>query len=185
MMTRLNLKCSRSSRLLFAIAAVMPLAIAGSLRAQKVSKVDEKKTPAERLTDADIEWDSLGWHGGPRLVGENAIRVFRGTVRQTPELMKKLDDEESFVAAHVLLTDLWRVHFKRKNTFSHGLSDGFFVCLNGLYVQIKWEDDDGKVKKTAIISDLDCQKKRLREFWKTRLKEHPEEFLPETKIEEK
>jgi hypothetical protein len=132
-----------------------------------------------------IEWDSLGFHGGPRLIGENAIMVYRGNVSQTPELMKKLDDEQSFVAAHVLLTDLWRVPQRKKSTFSHALSDGFFVCYNGLYVQIKWEEDGGKEKKTAILSDLNCQKKRIREFWKARLREHPDEFSPDTKIDEK
>lgn len=183
-MTRLNLRFPQS-RPLLVLSLITAFLLRHTTSAQETAAVHEKQTRAERISDAEIEWGSLGFHGGPRLIGENAIMVYRGSVAQAPDLMKKLDDEQSFVAAHVLLTDLWRVPQRGKNSFSHPLSDGFFVCYNGLFVRIKWEEVGGKEKKTAIIADLECQKKRIREFWKMRLKEHPEEFLPETKFEEK
>jgi hypothetical protein len=177
-MARLNLKLLRSS-------LVLPLAFFACLLRAEEGDSANKKTRAQRISDAEIVWDSLGFHGGPRIVGENAVAVYRGNLSQTSDLMKKLDDENAFIAAHVLLTELWRVPQRQKNTFSHALSDGFFVCHNGLHVQLKWEDDLGKEKKTVEIFDLDCQKKRLREFWKTRLREHPAEFSDETKVEDK
>jgi hypothetical protein len=97
--------------------------------------------------------------------------------------MKRLDDDSAFEAAHVLLTSLWRVPEKKKNSFSHALSDGFFVCHNGLHVRITWAFESGEEKKTVEIPDLSCQRKRIRAFWNVRFRDHPEEFSPDTKIE--
>lgn len=147
--------------------------------------VETQREPSaiEKLSDKDIEWDGLGFHGGPRLVGENALAIWRRDVRQSVDLIKRLEDDNACVAAHVLLTDLWRVKESKKDTFSHPLSDGFFVCYNGFHVRITWADVSGEVKKTVVIPDLDCQRKRIREFWKTRFREHPDEFSLDTKVE--
>ena len=102
---------------------------------------------------------------------------------QAPELLKRLEDDDAFEAAHVLLTSLWRVPQKTKKSFSHALSDGFFVCHNGLFVWIRWELVDGEDKKVVDIPDVSCQRKRIREFWSARFREHPEEFSPDTKVE--
>jgi hypothetical protein len=152
--------------------------------AQERSSLDATKSAVEKLTDGDIEWDSLGFHGGPRLTGANAIAVWQRDVSQTPELLKRLNDDKSFIAAHVLLTSLWRVPQRNKNSFSHPLTDGFFVCHNGLNVRITWEAAAEGEKKQIVFPDLDCQRKRVREFWSTRVREHPEEFSTDTKLDE-
>lgn len=175
-MIRLNLKRLQSS-LVSALAVVACLS-----HAEVANSSSDEKSHASRITDADIVWDSLGFHGGPRIVGENATAVFRGNVNQTPDLMKKLNDDTSFIAAHVLLTELWRVSQNQKNTFSHALNDGFFVCYNGLNVRIKWVKVQGEEEKSVEIADLSCQKKRLREFWTKRLHDHPEEFSDYTQV---
>lgn len=177
---------SRLKPLLRSLFSVLVLINSVGLSAppdETTSDKTEVATPVDKVNNKDIDWDSLGFFGGPRLTGDNAIKVRRGDVRQTVQLLKRLEDDDAFEAAHVLLTSLWRVPERKKNSFSHPLSDGFFVCHNGLFVWIRWEFVDGEEKKVIDIPDVPCQRKRIREFWSARFREHPEEFSPDTKVE--
>ena|SRR5688572_12782829 len=161
------------------ILNVFSICFCAAAFADEEATTESERPAVEKLANGDIEWDSLGFHGGPRLTGANAESVWKAGVSQSPALLKRLEDDEAFEAAHVLLTSLWRVSQRKKNSFSHALSDGFFVCHNGLFVRITWRFEAGKEKKTVEIPDLPCQRKRIREFWLARYRDHPEEFSPD------
>lgn len=182
-MTRSNSRLPQNNLLLWLAVTAATLAGSTAVGEEKADNAQAKASAITRLTNGDIEWDSLGAHGGPRLTGKNAISAWKGDVGQSPNLLKRLDDDGAFEAAHVLLTSLWRVPQKKKNSFSHPLSDGFFVCHNGLHVRITWEFVAGEVKKTVDIPDLSCQRKRIRKFWNARFRDYPDEFSPDTKVE--
>jgi len=185
-MTLSNSKPRRNDLLLrLAVTSAFVATVAGSTAVgdEKAADAGANESAVQRLLNSDIDWDSLGFHGGPRLTGENAVSVWKAGVGQAPDLLKRLEDDDAFEAAHVLLTSLWRVPQKKKNSFSHALSDGFFVCHNGLHVRITWAFESGEEKKTVDISDLACQRKRIREFWNARFRDHPDEFSPDTKVE--
>ena len=54
---------------------------------------------------------------------------------------------------------------------------GYRVHYNGLALRILWWERGKDLEKVVAIDDRDEQLKKIREFWKARYREHPEEFM--------
>jgi hypothetical protein len=136
------------------------------------------------LTNADVDWvgNSL-WgrpYARPTLVSGTAKLVQQQGLRHLPEIMKLLDRQESFIVAHVLLTDLWRVPkgqwvWETKSVLIND-SDVFSTDWNGLKARLTKKYVGRDVVKSVDIPDMEKQFKTIREFWLNRFRDHPKEF---------
>ena len=136
------------------------------------------------LKNSDIDWGETTFgRAGPKLVGSNATSLMEQGAKRTKELIPLLDDPQTFVAAHVLLTKLWRIPSQDKELISVPISTGYFVSYNRLTVRIEWADKQGEMVKTITIPDEDCQRKRIRDWWMARYRDYADEFSPTTKVD--
>ena len=139
----------------------------------------------DALVDADINWrgsSSLQAWAYPELEGANARYVAWQGRSKIPDLIRVLDKPGSTVAAHVLLTQIWtpdheKVH--RSEVIKPGriiVGGGYRVHYNGLALRILWWEQGKEVQKVVTIDDREEQLQRIREFWKARYRDFPEEF---------
>jgi hypothetical protein len=172
-------------RTLLIVFAVAPPVLGGSaLQAQEGEQKSSLAAALKELKNAELDWRGTTFgHAGPAIVGVNARKLSEEGVDVADELLPLLDNKDSFIAAHVLLTRLWRVPDRQKELISTTIRTGFFLSYNGLVVRIEWKDREGKAEKTITVQDEACQQKRLRDWWKARYADHPAEFSPKTVVE--
>ena len=136
------------------------------------------------IKNSDVEWKGISFgRAGPVIVGESAKAANEKGVTVAPELIAMLDDADSFVAAHVLLTELWRIPDVDKERICTPISTGYFLSYNGLILRLEWKEENGQIVKSATMPDLDCQRKRIRNWWKDRRRTNPAEFSPMTRVD--
>jgi hypothetical protein len=169
-------------RALLMVLALGPPVLAGSaLQAEQDLSL---AAALKELKNAELDWrETTFGHAGPALVGVNARKLSEQGVDIADELILLLDDKESFIVAHVLLTQLWRVPDRQKDKISTTIRTGFFLSYNGLVLKIEWKEREGEPEKTITVQDETCQQKRLRDWWKARYANHPAEFSAKTVVE--
>ena len=149
---------------------------------------DDPKTTnvaVDALVDADINWRGTNGFSAwayPELEGANARYVAWQGRGKAPELLRLLDKPGSTVAAHVLLTQIWMPRHElehRSERIKPGrfiVGGGYQVHYNGLEVRILWWEQGTELQKVTVISHREEQLKKIREFWKARYRDFPEEF---------
>ena len=105
------------------------------------------KIEAKELSNADIKWEGTYAGLSPILIGEKAKQLAEMGGQAIPELISTLSNEDVFVAAHVLLTQLSGIEYQA------------FPAWNGLAVDIA---SDGTV---AIDPDQRFDLVRRWEKW--------------------
>jgi hypothetical protein len=137
----------------------------------------------DMLSNDDIDWREMGFgHAGPKIIGTGADRIFEEGVGISERLIPKLDDPKAYMAAHVLLTELWRKPLKDKPIDSKAVSTGYTINYNGLNVTLEWSKVADKFVKSVSVANPELQQERIRNFWLDRLREHPTEFSPKTAV---
>jgi hypothetical protein len=170
---------------LLIVLALGPMMLACSaLQAGEGKEESSLAAALKGLKNAELDWrETTFGHAGPALMGVNARKLSEQEVDIADELLPLLDNKDSFIAAHVLLTRLWRVPDRQKERISTTISTGFFLSYNGLVLKVEWRDRDGELEKTVTVQDETCQQKRLRDWWKARYADHAAEFSPKTVVE--
>jgi hypothetical protein len=153
-----------------------------------LSSTDESESPLsdaiKDLSNSEVEWRGTTFgHAGPKLVGPNVRIIFKEGVGVSGQLLPLLENDESFIAAHVLLTELWRVSEEEKSRQSTTTRDGYSINYNGLKMKLEWKEESGMIIKTTNISDPSSQRQRLMNWWKSRFRDHPSEFSIKTFVE--
>jgi hypothetical protein len=145
---------------------------------------DAIKLAFHKLTNSEIDWDETTFgHAGPKVKGRNARAIQSEDVGISSKLLPLLEKEESFIAAHVLLTKMWRVPDADKRRHSKAVSTGYSINYNGLDLRLEWTEEEGQIVKKTTTPDAAAQAKRLSTWWSARFREHPQEFSPSTFVE--
>ena len=133
---------------------------------------------ALEVANSDIKWETAGLGAGLVVAGKGSQQAIQqGGPEIAGKMIELLKDDNAYVAAHIVLTDIWQTTQNRKDYFSKPVQNGFFVHYNGLNATLSLQTINGKSEMQVAYPDSACQQKRLQIFWTERLKSNRAEFV--------